>query len=82
MKNITETCKSCGNEHLPESRPTGQVIRGSSREAALVTALHSAEERESRATCRVRELEMAIRAVLLGRVKTDVLREVVEAPVV
>lgn len=82
MKNITETCTSCGSEHLAEAKPTGKVIRGPARETALASALSYAEERESRATCRVRELEAAIRFFILGRVNADVLREVIESPVV
>lgn len=79
MKNLTTTCLECGGEHLPESKPTGVVLVGAAREAALVRELHFTEEQASRATCRVRELEQVVRAFLKGSVKAEVLRAVVEA---
>ena len=79
MKNLTETCRTCGSETLPESRPTGTVLRGEQREVALVRELTAAEELRERADCRVRELEQAIRAFCKGTVKREVLGSLVGA---
>jgi hypothetical protein len=48
-------------------------------EKALVRELSVTEELRERAECRARELEQVVRAFLNGKVKADVLGQVVEA---
>ena len=79
MKNITETCKSCGGETLSDTRPTGAMLRPEQREVALVRQLNTTEELRERAECRARELEQAVRAFINGKVKVEVLGSLVGA---
>jgi hypothetical protein len=78
-KNITETCKSCGGETVPDVHRTGSVLPSAQREVALARELSHTEELRERAECRARELEQAVRAFLKGKVKAEVLGQVVEA---
>jgi hypothetical protein len=63
---MANKCSSCGEDHA-----------AANKSAVLVHALHCSEEQAERLGNRVRELESAIKAVLTGSVKVEVLRELV-----